>query len=299
MFFLAKDKRIEITDLVLTDNLSMYHSVITFVSPAKLYTHVGKIEFSNTSDKLDVCIESQQLMDNGLMKISCTTKKVHDTFDSITAGYNGRTTLNSLFAKLGFDYHSDFKSNNTYFSIPQCKVVTMFDNLTKYASFANGGGAHFYMQSDGVIYGYDYKLIKAKARATKIDGQIQGESSSIDWTNNTTSEYELFVYDNNNNFKKETFVIEKGFGRAAVPVCDTTGLTKDAFKQELTNLFYNKWFSAHRVSVGITEQVKLGDLVDLNGLGNTYIVKGITMSYTETQKTPAVTAELVSNPIFE
>ena len=70
-------------------------------------------------------------------------------------------------------------------------------------------------------------------------------------------------------------------------------------KQELSNLFYNKWYSSHKVLVGTADEVNLGDLVNLNNLGNTYIVKGINMSYTEVQATPSVTIELVSNPKFE
>lgn len=299
MFFIAKNKKIEIVDLALIDNLSAYHSLISFVSTAKLYTKEGRIEFNDSSMKIDVCLLSQQLMDNNLIKVNCVTNETKNVFNSKTMGFNGRTTLNGLFAKLGFPYKSDYKSNNTYYCIPQCKMVTLFDWLTKYASFANGGGAHFFLNSDGEIYGYDYKLIKEKGSVKKINGAIQGESIDIDWTNYTTSEYELFIYDNNNNFKKETLVLEKGFGKSAVPICDTTGLTKEAFKQELTNVFYNKWYTSHKVVIGTQDQIKLGDLVDLNSLGKKYIVKGITMKYNEIQEKPSILAELVTNPIFE
>lgn len=299
MFFESKDKKIEITELTLADNLSTYHSVITFASPAKLYTSDGKITMNNTSGKIDVSIESQELMDNGLMKVCCVTKFIHDAFDSITNGFNGWTTINKLFSRLGYDYKSNFASNNTYFSIPQCSVVSMFDKLTECASFANGGGAHFYMQSDGVIYGYDYKLIKDKSKPKVINGQIVSECIELDWLDYIPSQYELLYWNNENKFKRENLVLEKGFGKMVVYVNDTTGIYKEVKKQELTNLFYNRWYSSHKVLVGTADEVKLGDLVNLNNLGNTYIVKGINMSYTEVQATPSVTIELVSNPKFE
>lgn len=299
MFFESKDKKIEITELTLLDNLSAYHSVISFISPAKLYTSEGKISLWNTSGKIDVCIKSQQKLDNGMMKVDCTTKSISNVFDSITNGYNGWTTINRLFNKLGFEYKSDFVSNNTYYSLPQCTLISLFDKLTDCASYANGGGAHFYMQADGVIYGYDYKLIKSKAKPKVLNAQMINETINLDWLDFTPSQYELLYWDNNNRFKRENVIFEKNFGKAVVYLNDTTGLFKEVYKQELANTFYNKWFSSHSVIVGTNEEVKLGELVNLNNLGNTYIVKGITMAYTENQSVPSVTLELISNPNFE
>ena len=147
MWFIAKDKKIRITDIVLTDNIGEYHGTISFTSVAKLYAHEGRIEMDYT--KFDVCVEKQTRMSDGKIKVDCVSKEVHDKLNSVTAGYNGNTTVERLFNKLGFNYKSDYQTNNTYFSIPQCTVVTLFDKLTRSASFSNGGGAHFYMSSDG------------------------------------------------------------------------------------------------------------------------------------------------------
>lgn len=299
MWFLAKDKRIPISDLVITDNLATYHRVISFTTVSKLYVKEGKIE--SKLGIIDVYIESQTRTQDNQMKVDCVTRAIHTAFDSITAGFNGNTTINSLFAKLGFAYESEYKSNNSYFCIRQYSVTTLFDELTKYASFANGGGAHFYMAYDGTVHGFDYKLIKEKAQVKSFAGSIISESIETDWTTFTPSEYELFIYDNNNNFKKEKLVVEKGFGKAAVRVNDTTGVWKDALKQELTNNFYNKWYNGHTINVSVPMGLipKLGSLVDLNNTGRTFIVKGVSVAYNELQEVPNVSAILISNPTFE
>ena len=43
----------------------------------------------------------------------------------------------------------------------------------------------------------------------------------------------------------------------------------------------------------------LGQLVDLNGDGRTFIVKAVSIAYNEIQEVPSITAVLISNPIFE
>jgi len=299
MWFLAKDKKIPISDLVLTDNLATYHNVISFTTVSKLYTQEGKIE--SELGTYDVRIESQTRTQDNQMKVDCVTRAIHTAFDDNTAGYNGNTTINSLFAKLGFAYKSDYKSNNSYFCIGCYSVSTLFDELTKYASFANGGGAHFYMAYDGTVHGFDYKLIKEKAQVHPINGTITGEKIETDWTVFTPSEYDIFYYDNNNKFKKEKLVLEKGFGKASVILNDTTGIWKEPAKQRLTNNFYNKWYNGHTVTISVPMGLipKLGTLVDLNNTGRTFIVKGVSVAYNELQEIPNVSAILISNPTFE
>ena len=300
MWFLAKDRKIPISDLVIADDLSMYHTAISFNTNARIYVLEGKIEYDGS--KIDVIIINQNPTGEGYFKTDCVTKKVYNTFDDVCAGYNGRTTIDSLFAKLGFTYYSDFKSNNSYFSIPQCKITTLFDKLTTSASFANGGGAHFYMQMNGVVYGYDYKLIKEKSRIIPIKGEVYSQSTNTEWNEFSASEYDLYCWDNNNNYKKENLVIEKGYGRMAVPINDTTGIYKDVLKQELTNKFYNKWFNSRQILVNIAptqEKIKLGQLVDLNNWGDTFIVKGITMTFEEVSKIPSISVILISESNFK
>lgn len=298
MWFSVKDKKIPITDLVLSDNIGEYHSTISFTSVAELYTHDGRIETDFTN--FDVCVENQTRMSDGKMKIDCVSKEIHDKFCSVTAGYNGNTTVERLFNKLGFNYKSDYQTNNTYFAIPQCRVVTLFDELTRAASFSNGGGAHFYMTNDGYIHGYDYKLIKDKRKPYRLDATIQGKGLKTNWLDFTPSEYDLFCWDEKNNFKKEHFTIIKGFGCACVDINDTTGVGKNVVKQELTNMFYNKWYSSYTVNVSIPTgvQIQVGDLVDLNGLGDTYIVKAVSTGFNDLTRIPSVSAVIISEPMF-
>lgn len=299
MWFLAKDKKIPITNLVFSDNLAAYHSVISFTTESKLYTKEGKIECKLGT--IDVRVDSQMRTQDNQMKVDCVSRKVRTAFDNTTAGYNGFATINSLFSKLGFTYQSDFKSNNSYFSIGQCSVTDLFDKLTKYASFANGGSAHFFMTNDGVVHGYDYKLIKGKAQVQDLNGTITSESIKTEWSDYTPSEYELFCYDSKNNFKKEKLVLEKGFGKASVILPSTTDVWKDAAKQELTNTFYNKWYNGHTITIDIPLGLipKLGTLVNLNDTGHKFIVKGVAVGYSDMQEIPSVSAILISNPTFE
>ncbi len=299
MWFLAKDRKIPISDLVFSDNLASYHSVLSFTSPAVIYADSGVIKTDFA--EYEVAIESQTQLQNDVMKVDCITRAVDDAFNSTTAGYTGRCTLDSLFAKLGYGYYSDCKSNNTYFSIPQCKVVSLFDNLTKFASFANGGGAHFYMSMDGVVHGYDYKLIKDKGNATIWYGSILSRSIKTDWHSFTPSEYDIYTYNPDNSLKRESFVIVEGFGRSVVNLCDTTGVWRECAKQELTNSFYNKWYNGYTLTVSVAAGTipTLGQLVDLNGDGRTFIVKAVSIAYNEIQEVPSITAVLISNPIFE
>lgn len=299
MWFLAQDKKFPITDLVFTDNLASYHSVMSFTSPAKLYTDTGVIETDFA--KYEVVLRSQIRMQNDVMKVDCVTRAVNDAFDSTTAGYTGRATLDSLFAKLGYGYYSAYRSNNSYFSIPQCKVVSLFDNLTKYASFANGGGAHFYMAQDGTVHGYDYKLIKEKGMAEVLHGSILSESVKMDWSVFTPSEYEIYTYGCDNSLKRENLTLVDGFGKATVNLCDTTGVWRDPAKQELTNTFYNKWYNGHTITASTAAGVipTLGQLVDFQGNGRTFIVKAVTVAYNEIQEVPSTTVVLISNPQFE
>jgi hypothetical protein len=299
MWFTVKDKAIPIADLVLTDNLATYHNTISFTTVTKIYASEGVIE-TDFSKKFEVCITSQTRMQGDKMKVDCVTKKVHDAFNSTTAGYTGRTTVDGLFAKLGFNYSSNFQSNNTYFSIPQGMVTSLFDNLTKYASFANGGGAHFYMAYDGTVHGFDYKLIKEKYKAAILDCSILSEQIRTDWCDYTPSEFDIFYWDNNNKFKTETLTLEKGFGKAVVHINDTTGVWRDAAKQELTNTFYNKWFSGHTITVSTTLGIfpPLGTLVRFRESPMTYIVKAVSNAYNELQEVPTTTVILISEPTF-
>jgi hypothetical protein len=300
MWFLVKDKRIPIADVVFVDNLSAYHNVISFTTVSKLYTSEGKIDI-DSKKQYDVRILSQVKTQDNKIKVDCVTRKIYDAFNSITAGYTGFTNINSLFSKLGFSYESNCKSNNSYFCIGQYSVTSLFDELTKHASFANGGGAHFYMAQDGVVHGFDYKLIKEKAKATPFAGNIMSEEIDMNWTEYTPSEYEMFVYDNNNNLKREKLTLEKGFGKASVHLTDTTGIWKDVAKQELTNMFYNKWYNSHTVVVSIPMGLIpiLGSLINLNNEGHTFIVKGVSVAYNDLQEVPSVSAVLISNPTFE
>lgn len=299
MWFLTKDKSIKITDLVLEDNIGEYHGMISFTTVAKLYAHDGRIDTDFTS--FDVCVENQTRMSDGKIKVDCVSKDVHDVLNSDTAGYNGNTTVERLFNKLGFAYKSQYQTNNTYFSIPQCTVITLFDKITRSASFANGGGAHFYMGNDGMIYGYDYKLIKEKQRSFRVDASVQSEQMKLDWLDYTPSEYDLFIWDENNAFKRERLTLVKGFGCATVDIVDTTGVWKNVAKQELTNMFFNKWYSSHTVNISVPTgvQIHVGDLIDLNGLGKTYIVKAVTTGFNELSKIPTVNALIISEPIFD
>ena len=88
----------------------------------------------------------------------------------------------------------------------------------------------------------------------------------------------------------------------AVPINDTTGIYKDVLKQELTNKFYNKWFNSRQILVNIAptqEKIKLGQLVDLNNWGDTFIVKGITMTFEEVSKIPSISVILISESNFK
>jgi len=301
MWFIAKDKRkVQIGDLVIMDDLSTYHNVITFTSLGFLFTNEGKIETDVVT--FDVHIENQVQTDNNQVKVECVTMDVYNAFNATTAGYTGRTTLNGLFSKLGFNYKSNYQSNNTYFSIPQCMVVSMFDALTKYASFANGGGAHFFMNEKGNVNGYDYKLIKEKGKALPMVAEINGRSSKTDWINFNPSEYDINYWDNNNKFKKETLKTIKGHGRAVINVTDTTGVYYDAVKQEVVNNFYNKWFTSYVLNVTLLavnnpHAFKVGDLIYLNNdKEDTYIIKALAVGYSEAQKVGSFGATLISEP---
>lgn len=297
MWFSALNKNIPISQLVIDDNLASYHNVMSFLSPTKLYTKDGRVQ--TTFHDYDVHVINQECT-NGSVKVDCITKAVEKSFCSNTAGYNGFTTIDKLFAKLGFTYYSNYKSNNTYLSIPQCPITTLFDMMTKYASFANGGGAHFYMSQDGAVHGFDYKLIKERLTPINLYGSIQSERISTNWTLYTPSEYELLEWDENNNFKRETLTLEKGFGKDTVRITDTTGVWKDVEKQALTNTFYNKWYNGHTVVVATARGAipQVGMLVNLNGSGSTFIVKAVSIVYDELQEVPTVTATLISNPKF-
>ncbi len=296
MWFLVKDRAIPISDLVLTDNLASYHNVMSFTTIAKIYASEGVIQ-TDTS-KYNVVITSQTRMDGDKMKVDCVTKSVRDAFNSVTAGYTGRTTVDKLFQKLGFKYESKYQTNNTYFSIPKCSITTLFDRLTKHASFSNGGGAHFYMAYDGMVHGFDYKLIKEKNKPVNLNCSILSEQIRTDWCDYTPSEFEIYYWDNNNNFKTENLVLQKGFGKETVHINDTTGVWRETAKQELTNTFYNKWYSGHTITVNTIMGVfpPLGTLVKLNDSDNTFIVKGVSSVYNDLQDVPTTTLILISNP---
>ena len=303
MWFIAKDKRkIQIGDLVIMDDLSTYHNVISFTALGFLFTDEGRIE--TDAAKFDVHIENQVQTSNNQVKVECVTMDVYNAFNATTAGYTGRTTLNGLFAKLGFNYKSNYQSNNTYFSIPQCMVVSMFDKLTKYASFANGGGAHFFMNVKGDVNGYDYKLIKEKAKAVNMFAEINGRSFKTDWINFNPSEYDINYWDNNNKFKKDTLKTIKGHGKAILNVNDTTGEYYNAVKQEIVNNFYNKWFTSYILNVTLLatnnpQNFKVGDLIYLNNnKEDTYIIKALTIGYSEAQQVGSFGATLVSEPKY-
>lgn len=295
MWFLAKDNNIPISDLVITDNLASYHNVISFTCPGYIDVVDGTIQ--TNYDKFDVHIVNQVEQDD-TVKIDCVSKEVHNTFDSNTAGFTGYTTIDKLFSKLGFKYNSKYQSNNTYFSIPQCMVTTLFDNLTNYASFSNGGGAHFYMLMDGTICGFDYKLIMEKSKPIKISGRITASQRKLDWVDYTPSEYDLYYWDNENKFKKDLLTIKKGFGKGSVHLNDTTGVWKEPVKQRLTNQFYNKWYSSNALTVTMTLgcMPPIGSLVELEGFDRKYIVKAVSLLYNEMQELPMVTTVLITNP---
>lgn len=299
MWFIAKDKSVPISDLVLSDNLATYHQVISFSTSAKLYVNEGVIDAGFS--KYDVHIVNQMRNGDDGMKVDCVTKAVHKAFNSVTAGYNGWTTVKKLFNKLGYTYQSDYQTNNTYFSIPQCMVTTLFDNLTKYASFANGGGAHFYMSYDGTIHGYDYKLIKEKGSVNTLIGKITSEQIRTDFSDYTPSEYDIICWDNDNNRKRETLSLQKSYGKGVVNINDTTGVWKDVIKQELTNTFYNKWYNGHTITLNVAMGgiPTLGSLVKIDNDDNdTYIVKAVNIAYNELQEVPVTTAVLISNPVI-
>ena len=130
---------------------------------------------------------------------------------------------------------------------------------------------------------------------------MTGEQLNLDWLDFTPSEYDLFCWDEKNNFKREHLTLVKGYGCATVDIIDTTGVWKNVAKQELTNVFFNKWYSSHTVNVSIPTgvQIQVGDLVDLNGLGDTYIVKAVTVGFNELQRVPTVNAVLISEPKFD
>lgn len=297
MLFSALNKDIPISQLVIDDNLASYHNIISFVSPTKLPVKDGVLK--TPLHNYDVHIINQDCT-NGSVKVDCITKAVEKSFCSNTVGYNGFTTIDKLFVKLGFAYYSDYKSNNTYLSIPQCPVTTLFDMMTKYASFANGGGAHFYMSQDGTVHGFDYKLIKERGKPLSLYGSIISEKESTNWTLYTPSEYELLEWDENNNFKRETLTLEKGFGKSTVRITDTTGVWKDVEKQALTNTFYNKWYNGHTVVISTARGAVpiVGMLINLNGNGDTFIVKAVSIAYDELQEVPTTTVTLISNPKF-
>lgn len=299
MLFTARDRKIPISDLVITDDLSMYHQIITFLIPTRIYEADGAIEFD--SHKIKVRVLNQMLVEGGRFKTTCISESVYKTFNSVCEGYNGFITLNGLFSKLGFNYKSDFKSNNTYYSIPRCKVVTLLNMLTKSASFANGGGAHFYIDSEGMINGYDYKLIKEKAKAIDLNADFVSETINTEWCNFLAGEYELLYWGNDNKFKKEDLKLEKGYGKMSVPICDTTGVWKNVLKQELINEFYNRYLSSRQIFVTIlnaNEQVKLGQLVNMNQWNEQMIVKALVMTYSEESKQGHFSATLISNPTY-
>ena len=295
MWFIAKDSTIPISDLVITDNLAAYHNVISFTCIGYIDSVEGTIE--TKYDKFKVYIINQ-VQQNDMVKVDCVSEEVHNAFNSNTAGYIGYTTVDKLFNKLGFKYYSDYQSNNTYFSIPPCMVTTLFDELTKYASFSNGGGAHFYMSIGGTICGFDYKLIMDKGKVSKLSGQITASQRKIDWIDYTPSEYDIYYWDNDNKFKKENFVVEKGFGRGSVNLNDTTGVWKEPAKQRLVNQFYNKWYSSHALTVTTTLGIKpaLGSLVELDGIDGKFIVKATSLLYNEMQEIPMTTVVLIKNP---
>ena len=299
MWFLVKNKTIPIFDLVLTDSLASYHNTISFTTVSKIYASEGIIQTDTI--KYDVFVVNQTRMDNDKIKVDCVTKAVHDAFNSVTAGYVGTTTVNNLFKKLGFRYDSLYQTNNTYFSIPKCTVTSLFDKLTKYASFSNGGGAHFYMAYDGTVHGFDYKLIKEKSNAVTMNATILSEQIRTDWSDYTPSEFEIYSWNNKNEFKTENLVLEKGFGKATVHINDTTGKWNNVAKQELTNTFYNKWYNGHTVTVSTPLGVfpPLGTLIKLNDSDKTYIVKSVSSLYNDLQDIPATTIVLISNPTFE
>ena len=296
MWFTVKDRVFPISELVLTDNLASYHNVMSFTTIAKIYASEGVIHTDNL--KYDVVITNQTRMDGGNMKVDCVTKTVRNAFNSVTAGYTGRTTVSKLFQKLGFRYNSNFDTNNTYFSIPQCSVTTLFDKLTKHASFCNGGGAHFYMAYDGTVHGFDYKLIMQKRKPVVLNCSILSEQIRTDWCDYTPSEFDIYYWDNNNGFKTDSLVLQKGFGKETVYVNDTTGIWKDVAKQELTNMFYNKWYNGHTMSVSPVLGVfpPLGTLVKINDSDKTFIVKGVSSLYSDLQDVPTTTLTLISNP---
>ena len=71
MWFLAKDRKIPITDLVFSDNLASYHSVLSFTSPAVIYADSGVIKTDFA--EYEVAIESQTQLQNDVMKVDCIT----------------------------------------------------------------------------------------------------------------------------------------------------------------------------------------------------------------------------------
>jgi hypothetical protein len=300
MLFIAKDKAIPVYNLEITDDLSMYHQIITFLVPTRIFEADGTLEFDTY--KIKVRIVSQMLVEGARFKTLCYTEPVYKLLNDVCEGYNGYTTLNSLFSKLGFSYKSDFRANNAYYNIPRCKVTTLLDMLTKYASFANGGGAHFYLDSEGCVNGYDYKLIKEKSRKNPLVGELLSENTNTEWNTLSAGEYEFMYWDNNNVFKRENLVFVKGYGKKIIHLNDTTGVWNDAMKQSLTNEFYNRYLTSRKLVVSVlkaAEQVRIGQLVNLNGWENeNFIVKTVSVVYDETAQKGTFTATLVSNPTY-
>lgn len=252
------------------------------------------------SDKLDLTLVIVRVENLGSSyRHTCFTKESYDLLNKVCEPFTGMTTVRGLERKLGYPIISDSDSLSTFWSIPKCKTKTLIDNLNKYCKFPNGGGTKSYIDFEGNIRVIDLKSNYKNKGA--IDVKVNGIQERIvtDWVIHTPGELNLTLF-TPSGVKTKNIILEKGYGIGNRNEHISCEEAESLVEQELTNEFYRNYFKSRQMSVDLAdpkatlETISPGTVVTINGLSTKFIVRGYTMSVTESQGRSQIQLDLVT-----
>lgn len=245
MIITLNEKEVLSTGFTIIESLDQYCTTVEMTTE-QIVAKEG-YALQNGSNSIPLTIESIAGQTGGY-RILFEPTKYTKLKNSTMLGYYGDATVETLVQSMGIELKSKFKTLQSFWNIPECKIMTLIDTLNKYTTVSNGGGSRFYIDILGNLNFCDLKSSYESIAEVTMFGDVLSEQQDKSWTIINPGVVNISKYTTEGVSNSEYKIVE-GYGKGSYRIKISDERSINLPEQILKNEFYRKYYTSHIVKL--------------------------------------------------
>lgn len=289
-----RDAQLPFTTAVVLESLDKYCSEVVVTTTEVLKSPLMVVP--NQGSEFFVMPYSTRVEDRGNYVYTCMPVRYLEYLNTTFQKVSGRYNLTEICQRMGIEINSRHRTDAVDWTIPECSMQTLLQNLSQGTQVSGGGGACFVFGLDGMLNFVDLKstwdLFEVDG---EFSGQVDSDVSSLDWTSRVPGILDIVQY-TPKGYDIRTVTFAEGYSRMKISDYAPDQYSVDWIERMARNNF---WENFYTTNIKVVSNVAMTNI----GLGyklvekmtkKTFIVYGIEASVVENNQQVKLT--LVSCP---